>query len=120
MYLCKSFYCQVILALNPGPMMGNATENISFVNPDFILHYRMLRYGLRPLDVGGGGDCLFKSISHQLYGDSSHHIEIRALGVVKIKSQSQILSSQNFREITLIEPAQFIRKQETYTYRSHT
>ena len=26
-------------------------------------------------------DCLFKSISHQLYGDSSHHVEIRAIGL---------------------------------------
>ena len=40
----------------------------------------MLRHGLRPLDVGGG-DCLFKSISHQLYGDSSHHLEIRTIAV---------------------------------------
>ena len=38
----------------------------------------MLRHGLQPLDVGGEGDCLFKSISHQLYGDSKHHAEIRA------------------------------------------
>ena len=37
----------------------------------------MLRHGVRPLDVGGGGDCFFKSVSHQLYGDSSHHLAIR-------------------------------------------
>lgn len=37
----------------------------------------MLTPGLRPLDVGRGGDCLFKSVSHQLYGDSSHHLAIR-------------------------------------------
>ena len=37
----------------------------------------MLRHGLRPLDVGGGGDCFLKSVSHQLYGDSSHHLAIR-------------------------------------------
>jgi len=41
----------------------------------------MLRHGLRPLDVGRGGDYLFKSISHQLYGDSSHHTEIRTIAV---------------------------------------
>ena len=64
--------------LNLGPIIAITTENISFSNPNFILHCRMFRDGLRPLDVGGGGDCLFKSISHQLYGDSSHHVEIRA------------------------------------------
>lgn len=41
----------------------------------------MLRHGLRPLDVGGGEDCLFKSISRELYGDLSGHTEIRAIGV---------------------------------------
>lgn len=47
--------------LNPGPVpvMGNVIQSISFDNPDFVLHYRMLRYGLQPLDVGGEEDCLF-------------------------------------------------------------
>ena len=47
-------------------MIANITENISLSNPNFLLHCGMLRDGLRPLDVGSGGDCLFKSISHQL------------------------------------------------------
>ena len=67
--------------LNLGPIIAITTENISFSNPNFILHCRMFRDRLRRLDVGGGGDCLFKSISHQLYGDSSHHVEIRAIGL---------------------------------------
>lgn len=67
--------------MNPGPNIDNTTIGFSLSNPNFILHYRMLRHGLRPLDVGGGGDCLVKSISHQLYGDSSHHLEIRTIAV---------------------------------------
>lgn len=47
------------------------------MNAVFLWNYRMLTPGLRPLDVGRGGDCLFKSVSHQLYGDSSHHLAIR-------------------------------------------
>ena len=54
-------------------MFRNTFETISFTNHNFILRYRMFRHGLQPLDVGGEGDCLFKSISHQLYGDSNHH-----------------------------------------------
>ena len=69
------------IELSPGPCNDKTTTEFSFSNPYFILHYRMLRHGLRPLNVGGGGDCLFKSISHQLYGDSSRHTEIRAIGV---------------------------------------
>ena len=67
--------------LNPGPMFGNTFETISFTNQNFVLRYRMLRHGLQPLDVGGEGNSLFKSISHQLYGDSNHHAEIRATAV---------------------------------------
>ena len=39
--------------LNLGPIIAITTENISFSNPNFILHCRMFRDGLRPLDVGG-------------------------------------------------------------------
>lgn len=77
--------CKVSLSgdveLNPGPMFGNTFETISFTNQNFVLRYRKLRHGLQPLDVGGEGDCLFKLISHQLYGDSNHHAEIRATAV---------------------------------------
>ena len=48
---------------------------------DFLLNYRLLRHGLNQLDVGGEGDCFFKSVSNQLYGDSHHHLEIRSAGI---------------------------------------
>ena len=54
---------------------------IPFNDRQFVFKYRLLRYIPGPLDVGGGGDCFFKSVSHQLYGDPSHHLEIRAAGV---------------------------------------
>ena len=51
--------------LNPGPVnVGDmsAIKEITSSEPnDCVLKYRMLRYRLRPLDVGGGGDCFFKS-----------------------------------------------------------
>ena len=53
-------------------------KTISFTNQNFVLRYRKPRHGLQPLDIGGEGDCLFKLILHQLYGDSNHHAEIRA------------------------------------------
>ena len=69
--------------MNPGPVTNSpsirATSND---RSDFLLNYRFLRYGLRGLDVGGRGDCLFKPVSHELYSDSSHHLEIRAAGIL--------------------------------------
>ena len=70
--------------LNPGPRITcnlNGEVLLPFNDPQFVFKYRLLRYRLRPLDVGGGGDCFFKAVSHQLYGDPSHHLEIRAAGV---------------------------------------
>ena len=38
--------------------------------------------GLQSIDVGAGaGDCFFRSVSHQLYGNSNHHMRIRTAGV---------------------------------------
>ena len=54
------------IELNPGPA----------IMPD-VLNIRLLRRELIPLDVGGSGDCFFKSVSHQLYGYLSPHLEIR-------------------------------------------
>ena len=54
---------------NPGPKMVDSMLTIG--NSEFVFEYRLLRHGLRPLDVGGGGDFFIRSVSHQLYGDSS-------------------------------------------------
>ena len=137
------------IELNPGPLTDNTIKAMClYSNPDFTLRYRMLRHELTPLDVGGGGDCFFKSVSHELYGNSNNHAEIRALGVKYLKdnperfiesivgtSWSQYLtnmslqgtwanhiiiqavadamnlnihiieSDSNFREVTVVEPA---------------
>ena len=42
---------------------------------------RLARKNLKPYDVGGSGDCFFKSVSHQLFGTADRHLEIRLAGV---------------------------------------
>ena len=37
--------------------------------------------GGQSIDVGGAGDCLLRSVSHQLYGNNNHHMRIRTAGV---------------------------------------
>ena len=32
-----------------------------------VLAFRLAQMGLRPLDVGGAGDCFFRAVSHQFY-----------------------------------------------------
>ena len=43
---------------------------------------RLSELGLQSIDVGtGAGDCFFRSVSHQLYGNSNHHMCICTAGV---------------------------------------
>ena len=43
---------------------------------------RLDEHGLQSIDVGGAGDCFFRSVSHQLYGNySKHHMLIHTAGV---------------------------------------
>ena len=60
---------------NPGPRITytGLSRGVISNNSDFLFNYRLFMHGLRQLDVGGGGDCLFKSVSHQLHGDAGHY-----------------------------------------------
>ena len=42
---------------------------------------RLGELGLQSKDVGGAGDCFFRSVSYQLYGNSNHLMRIRTAGV---------------------------------------
>ena len=49
------------------------------VDPRFT-HYRhaLLREGLLVIGADGDGNCLFRSVSRQMYGSEDHHAMIRA------------------------------------------
>ena len=49
--------------------------------PSRVLEQRLYLLGTRPLDVGGAGDCLFRAVSHPLYGHPDLHFDIRISGV---------------------------------------
>ena len=71
-YVCaKKLLLSGDIETNPGPVYT-------------VLEERLQQFQLRPFDVGGEGDCFFRAVSHQLYGDPSHHIEIREAGILHI------------------------------------
>lgn len=43
-----------------------------------------------PYDVGGSGDCFFKSVSHQLYGTPDLHFQIRMAGIRHLNDHPQL------------------------------
>ena len=52
------------------------------VDLSYFMQSRLGELGLQSIDVGAGaGDCFFRSISHQLYGNSNHHVHKRTAGV---------------------------------------
>ena len=77
--------------LNPGPITnGNSSlALISNTRADFLLNYRLYTHGLRALNVDGGGDYFLKSVSHQLFGDSSHHLAIRYTAVQYLRENPE-------------------------------
>ena len=40
-------------------------------------------------------DCFFKAVSHQLYGDPSHHLEIRARGIQYLRDNPERFIESN-------------------------
>ena len=69
--------------LNPGPVQ---TENCNVVLSSHArLEQRLRDLNLRAHDVGGAGDCFFRSVSHHLHSDASHHLSIRTAGVAYMR-----------------------------------
>ena len=60
-----------------------------------LLNMRLRQLGLRPVDVGGEGDCFFRAVSHQLYGDPNHHLLIRQAGVQYLSNNPERLTESN-------------------------
>ncbi|MCJ1405270.1 OTU domain-containing protein 3 [Xylographa trunciseda] len=61
--------------------------------------------GLYAGDTTGYGDCLFRALSDQLYGDESHHYEIRARVVQHMRENAHI-----YRDFTAIDAGGAIRR----------
>ena len=61
------------------PFMQNHGSTVQLTSPissENLMQSRLGELGLQSIDVGGAGDCSFRSVSHQLYGNSNHHTPI--------------------------------------------
>ncbi len=79
---------------NPGPESFQIFE-ISSTNT--VFQQRLAQVGLEQLDVGGEGDCFFRAVSHQLYGDPSYHAFIRNRGVQYLVENPERFIEANLR-----------------------
>ena len=68
------------------PFMQNHSSTMQLTSPissENLMQPRLGELGLQSIDVDGAGDCFFRSVSHQLYGNSNHHMCIRTAGETK-------------------------------------
>ena len=66
------------------PSMQNHSSTMQLISPissENLMQSRLGELGLQSIDVDGAGDCFFRSVSHQLYGNSNHLMHIRTAGV---------------------------------------
>ena len=59
------------------PFMQNHSSTMQLTSPissENLMQSRLGELGLQSIDVGGAGDCFFRSVSYQLYGNSNHMI----------------------------------------------
>ena len=83
------------IGLNPGHQQGVNSQTTLSVGSTMLLSFRLRQLGLRPLDVGGAGDCFFRAVSHQLYGDPSHHWYIRQAGIHYLRENPECFIESN-------------------------
>ena len=53
-----------------------------------MVYCRLHRHGLRALDVGGHGDCLFTTITFQLQSHANYPSEIRTAGIQYLREET--------------------------------
>jgi len=68
---------------NPGPENDyiQSVPSLSPTDPVCLLEFRLSQLGRAAIDVGGGGDCFFRAVSHQLYGNPNSHFYVRSVGI---------------------------------------
>ena len=65
------------------------------ISSDNLMQSRLGEHGLQSIDVGGAGDCFFRSVSHQLYGNSNHHMRIPTAGVQFMRANPERFIESN-------------------------
>ena len=68
---------------------------ISDISSENLMQSRLGELGLQSIDVDGAGDCFVRSVSHQLYGNSNHHMHIRTPGVQFMRDNSERFIESN-------------------------
>ena len=87
------------IELNPGPeKILNSQIRLS-VGSTMLLNLRLRQLGLRPVDVGDGGDGFFRAVSHQLYGDQKGRKSSNFVAILMKRTRLLNLNKDMFRQL---------------------
>ena len=79
------------------PFMQNHSSTMqltSAISSENLMQSRFGELGLQSIDVGCAGDCLFISVSHQLYGNSNHPMRTYCWGSIYERQPREIYWEQ--------------------------
>ena len=83
------------MELNPGPEQNLNSQSILSVGSTMLLNLKLCQLGLRPVDVVMESTVFFRAVSHQLYGDPSHHLFSRQAGVQYLSNNPERFIESN-------------------------
>ena len=84
--------CSCIHHCYKSSLKGGMYHNVADAQDSLwnCLTQKLAQIGLVPHDVGGSGDCFFKSVSHQLYGNADLHYDIRMAGISHLQNHPEL------------------------------
>ena len=105
------FYFALVIRLgndvetNPGPVFSTQPAKTRIRDDKFVdnsplsvLRVRLREMGLRPLDVGSGGDYFFRAATHQLFGTAGFHLEVRDAGIEHLREHPEHFIESNIEQ----------------------
>ena len=69
-----------------------------------------------PRDVSGDGNCMYRAISLSLFGDQSHHVQLRLLTALEMLENSKYYNSQHPKFADLINDVRVVTPPYTDNY----
>ena len=89
--------CKKSFALSSGinPVNEHPSDIIASGSADSYSDYnclitRLSDKGLQAVEVGGSGDCFFRSFSHQYYGTAQTHLEVCQAGIAHLQKHPEL------------------------------
>ena len=77
------------------PVMQSNSSIMQLVSSMILMHSWFYELGSQAIDVVGAGECFFRSVLHQLYGNNNHRMQVRSAGVQYMRDHPERFVESN-------------------------